>query len=36
MAHIAAWKKDLVSELVKDIGDYPVTAVVDMGGIPGK
>lgn len=36
MAHVAAWKKDLVSELVQDMHEYPVVAVVDMAGIPGQ
>ena len=35
MAHVAAWKKDMVSELVQDMREYPVVAVVDMAGIPG-
>lgn len=36
MAHVAAWKKDLVSELVQDMREYPVVAIVDMAGIPGQ
>ena len=36
MAHVAAWKKDLVNELVQDMREYPVVAVVDMEGIPGQ
>jgi large subunit ribosomal protein L10 len=36
MAHVAAWKKDMVSELVQDMREYPVVAIVDMGGIPGQ
>ncbi len=36
MAHVAAWKKDMVSELVQDMREYPVIAVVDMAGIPGQ
>ena len=36
MAHVAAWKKDLVSELVQDMREFPVVAVVDMEGIPGQ
>ncbi|MCL2032274.1 MAG: 50S ribosomal protein L10 [Methanomassiliicoccaceae archaeon] len=36
MAHVATWKKDMVSEIVKDIVDNPVVAVVDMHGIPGQ
>ena len=32
MAHVAAWKKDMVSELVQDMREYPVVAVVDMEG----
>jgi large subunit ribosomal protein L10 len=35
MAHVATWKKDMVSEIVKDIMENPVVAVVDMHGIPG-
>ena len=33
MAHVASWKKDVVSEIVADITSYPVTAVVSMEGI---
>ncbi|MCL2148640.1 MAG: 50S ribosomal protein L10, partial [Methanomassiliicoccaceae archaeon] len=36
MAHVATWKKDMVSEIVKDIVESPVVAVVDMHGIPGQ
>ena len=36
MAHVAAWKKDLVNELVQDMIQAPVVAVVDMAGIPGQ
>jgi len=36
MAHVATWKKDTVSEIVKDIKDNPVVAIVDMHGIPGQ
>lgn len=36
MAHVATWKKDLVEELVQDMREYPVIAVVDMAGIPGQ
>ena len=36
MAHVATWKKDIVSEIVKDILENPVVALVDMHGIPGK
>ena len=36
MAHVAAWKKDMVSEIVKDIVESPVVAIVDMHGIPGQ
>lgn len=36
MAHVATWKKDMVSEIVKDILDNPVVAVVDLHGIPGQ
>lgn len=34
MAHVASWKKDIVDEIVADIKQYPVIAVVDMHGIP--
>lgn len=34
MAHVATWKKDMVSEIVKDIMENPVVAVVDLHGIP--
>ncbi|MDR3282842.1 MAG: 50S ribosomal protein L10 [Candidatus Methanoplasma sp.] len=36
MAHVATWKKEMVSEIVKDIVDNPVVAVVDLHGIPGQ
>ncbi len=36
MAHVATWKKDMVSEIVKDILDNPVVAIVDLHGIPGQ
>ena len=36
MAHVATWKKELVDELVQDMREYPVVAVVDMAGIPGQ
>ncbi len=36
MAHVATWKKDLVEELVQDMLENPVVAVVDMHGIPGQ
>jgi len=36
MAHVAAWKKDLVKGLVKDMTDNPVVAIVDVHGIPGQ
>ncbi len=36
MAHVATWKKELVEELVQDMREYPVVAVVDMHGIPGQ
>jgi large subunit ribosomal protein L10 len=36
MAHVAAWKKDIVNELVQDMVESPVVAVVDMHGIPGQ
>ncbi len=36
MAHVATWKKDVVEELVQDMREYPVVAVVDMHGIPGQ
>jgi len=36
MAHVATWKKDMVSEIVQDILDNPVVAVVDLHGIPGQ
>lgn len=35
MAHVAAWKKDLVKEMVQDMIDSHVVAVVDMHGIAG-
>ncbi|MDD3378796.1 MAG: 50S ribosomal protein L10 [Candidatus Methanomethylophilaceae archaeon] len=36
MVHVAAWKKDLVSEIVQDMMENPVVAIVDMHGIPGQ
>jgi large subunit ribosomal protein L10 len=36
MAHVAAWKKDLVKELVSDMTENPVVAIVDLHGIPGQ
>ena len=33
MAHVASWKKDVVSEIVADIKANPVVAVVSMEGI---
>ncbi len=36
MAHVAAWKKDMVSELVQDMTDYPVVAIIDLHGIPAQ
>ncbi len=36
MAHVAAWKKDVVKELVHDMVEMPVVAVVDLHGIGGK
>ena len=36
MAHVAAWKKETVSEIVKDIVESPVVAIVDLHGIPGQ
>ncbi len=36
MAHVATWKKDLVSELVQDMREAPVVAVVDVESIPGQ
>ncbi|MDR0523428.1 MAG: 50S ribosomal protein L10 [Candidatus Methanoplasma sp.] len=36
MAHVATWKKETVSEIVRDIVDNPVVAVVDVHGIPGQ
>lgn len=36
MAHVATWKKDLVSELVQDMREAPVVAVIDMESIPGQ
>ena len=34
MAHVASWKKDIVKEIVDDIQQYPVVAIVDMQEIP--
>lgn len=36
MAHVASWKKELVGEIVEDIKNAPVVAVVSMSGIPGQ
>jgi large subunit ribosomal protein L10 len=36
MAHVAAWKKDRVSEIVKDMKESQVVAIVDLHGIPGQ
>ena len=36
MAHVAAWKKDLVGELVQEMLNNPVVAVVDVHGIGGQ
>lgn len=36
MAHVAAWKKDMVNELVQNMREAPVVAVVDMQSIPGQ
>jgi large subunit ribosomal protein L10 len=36
MAHVAAWKKDRVKELVNDMVTNPVVAIVDVHGIPGQ
>ncbi|MCL2712038.1 MAG: 50S ribosomal protein L10 [Methanomassiliicoccaceae archaeon] len=36
MAHVAAWKKELVKELVKNMTENPTVAIVDLHGIPGQ
>lgn len=36
MAHVAAWKKDLVTELINEMAAKPVVAVVNMEGIAGQ
>ena len=36
MAHVAAWKKELVNELAQNMVEYPVVAIVDLHGIPGQ
>ena len=36
MTHAAAWKKDLVKELVRDMTENPIVAIVDLHGIPGQ
>ncbi len=36
MAHVAAWKKDLVKELIDEMLAKPVVAVVNMHGIAGQ
>lgn len=36
MAHVAAWKKDMVSDLVQEMLAKPVVAIVDVHGIGGQ
>lgn len=36
MAHVAAWKKDMVNDIVRNLTECPVVAVVDMHGIAGQ
>ncbi len=36
MAHVAAWKKEIVDELVKEMTGRPIVAIVDMAGIAGQ
>lgn len=36
MAHVAAWKKDVVKELVQEMVSHHVVAVVDLHGIGGQ
>lgn len=36
MAHVATWKKDRVNELVQDMTENPIVAIVDLHGIPGQ
>jgi large subunit ribosomal protein L10 len=36
MAHVAAWKKEMVTELVNDMVNNPVVAIVDVHGIPAQ
>jgi Ribosomal protein L10 len=36
MAHVATWKKDRVTELVRDMTENPIVAIVDLHGIPGQ
>jgi len=36
MAHVATWKKEMVSGIVQDMLDKPVVAIVDLHGIPGQ
>ena len=36
MAHVAAWKKDLVNEMAEDLINSPVVAIVDVHGIGGQ
>lgn len=36
MAHVATWKKDRVTELVQDMTENPIVAIVDLHGIPGQ
>ena len=35
MAHVAAWKKDIVAELKELMGSYKTVAVVRVDDIPG-
>jgi len=35
MAHVAAWKKEMVSDLKSIIAENPVVAIVNVHGIPG-
>ncbi len=36
MAHVAAWKKDMVNDLVQEMVSKPVVAIVDVHGIGGQ
>lgn len=36
MAHVAVWKKNTVNEIVNDILESKVIAIVDLHGIPGQ